>query len=213
MFEIVSQDVFDRLPERYRRRAREIGARVAEINSLLQPCNPASIRDAALRLCGQLRPQPEVKIEEFADEFRLACSDLPEWVISEATNDFLAGRVENHTGQFMPTCAEFARHARSIVAPFIGEKYGLRNEAERLLDRAEDEARRAAIAIERSDPGVQERVRCLLAKAKAGAPVLSAGRTHTGISAETQAELDKHRRRRPHVSKLSETPIVKGNRA
>lgn len=213
MLEIVSQDIFDRLPERYRRRAREIGARVAEIDALLQPCNTGAIRDAALRLCGQLRPQPDVKIEEFADEFRLACSDLPEWVVSEATNDFLAGRVENHTGQFMPTCAEFARHARSIVSPFIGEKYGLRNEAERLMERAEDEARRAAIAIERADPGVQERVRCMLAKAKAGAPVLPTGRAHIGISQDARAEMDKYRRRTEHVSKLADTPAVKGKRA
>lgn len=213
MFEIVSQDIFDRLPERYRRRAREIGARVAEINVLLLPCNPGAIRDAALRLCGQLRPQPDVKIEEFADEFRLACADLPEWVVSEATNDFLAGRVENHTGQYMPTCAEFARHARLIVSPFIGEKFGLRNEAERLLERAEDEARRAEIAIERADPGVRERVRCLLAKAKAGAPVLPTGRAHLGIPSEAQAEMDKYRRRTEHVSKLADTPAVKGKRA
>ncbi|WP_421591114.1 hypothetical protein [Shinella sp. M27] len=213
MADLVPADVFERLPERYRRRAREIAARVAEIDMLLRRCDTGALRDAAVRLRGQLRPQPDVEMADFAREFKTACGDLPEWAVSEATNDFLAGRVENHTGQFMPTCAEFARHARAIIAPFVGEKNGLRNEAERLFERAEDEARRAALAVERADPDVRARVRAMLAAAKAGAPLPVTGRAHIGTTPETKAELDKLRVRRPHVSKLPETRLVKGKRS
>lgn len=213
MADLVPADIFERLPERYRRRAREIAARVSEIDALLRRCDTGALRDAAVRLRSQLRPQPDVEMADFAKEFRSACADLPEWAVSEATNDFLAGRVENHTGQFMPTCAEFARRARSIVAPFIGEKYGLRNEAERLFERAEDEARRAAIAVERADPAVRARVRTMLAEANAGAPVLQTGRAHLGISSDVLAEMDKCRKRREQASKLSETRLVKGRRS
>lgn len=213
MGDLVPADIFERLPERYRRRAREIGIRVSEIDALLRRCDTGALRDAALRLRGQLRPQPDVEMADFAKEFRMACADLPEWAVSEATNDFLAGRVENHSGQFMPTCAEFARHARTIIAPFIGEKNGLRNEAERLFERAEDEARRAAIAIERADPNVRQRVRALIASANAGAPLPPIGHAHAGVTPEAQAEMDKLRVRRPHVSKLPETRLVKGKRS
>lgn len=213
MADLVPADIFERLPESYRLRAREIAARVADIDVLLRRCDTGALRDAAVRLRGQLRPQPDVEMAGFAREFKIACADLPEWAVSEATNDFLSGRVENHTGQFMPTCAEFARHARSIIAPFVGEKNGLRNEAERLFERAEDEARRAAIAVERADPAVRARVRNLIATANAGAPVPVIGRAHLGISPETKAEMDKLRVRRPHVSKLPETRLVKGKRS
>lgn len=213
MADLVPADIFERLPERYRRRAREIAARVADIDVMLRRCDTGALRDAAVRLRGQLRPQPDVEMADFAREFKIACADLPEWAVSEATNDFLSGRVENHTGQFMPTCAEFARHARSIIAPFVGEKNGLRNEAERLFERAEDEARRASIAVERADPAVRARVRNLIAAANAGAPVPVTGRAHLGISPEIKAEMDKLRVRRPHVSKLTETRLVKGKRS
>ena len=196
---LVPADMFERLPERCRRRAKEIAARVAEIDVLLRRCDTDALRDAAVRLRGQLRPQPDVEMADFAREFRTACADLPEWAVSEATNDFLAGRVENYTVQFMPTCAEFARHARAIIAPFIGEKNGLRNEAERLFKRAEDDARRAALAVERADP--------------AGAALPVTSRTHTGITAEAQSEMDKLRIRRPRVSKLQDTRLVKGKRS
>jgi hypothetical protein len=213
MADLVPADIFERLPERYRRRAREIAARVSEIDMMLRRCDTGALRDAAVRLRGQLRPQPDVVMVDFAREFKTACGDLPEWAVSEATNDFLAGRVENHTGQFMPTCAEFARHARAIIAPFIGEKSGLRNEAERLFERAQDEARRAALAVERADPAVRARVRVMLATAKAGAPLPVTGRAHIGTSPETKAEINKLRVRRPHVSKLPETRLVKGKRS
>lgn len=213
MADLISTDMFDRLPERYQRRAREISARVSELRVLLARCDAEAIADAAGRLQGQLRWQPETDHEAFGREFRAACADLPEWAVSEATNDFLAGRVDNHTGRFMPTCAEFARHARAIIAPFIGEMNGLRNEAERLFERAEDEARRAAIAVERADPAVRARVRVLLAAAKAGSPLPVTGRAHLGVSSEARAEMDKLRQRRPHVSKLPDTRLVKGKRS
>lgn len=210
MHDLVSEDQFDRLPERYRRRAREIGQRVGEIDRLLQHCKPAAIRDAAIRLCGQLRPQPGVEIGDFAEEFRQACADLPEWAVSESTNDFLGGRVDNHTGQFMPTCAEFAKHARSITAPFWGERVHLRREAEKLFERAEDERRRDQIAIERAKPGHREWVRNLARSVTAGAPVLTSHR-HGSTDPEIQARLDALKPKRPEPeSKLPQTSIVRG---
>ncbi len=211
MHDLVPKDIFDRLPEQYRRRARQIAARVAEIDRLLEPGKPIAVRDAALRICGQLRPQPEIKVDEFAAEFRAACADLPEWVVSEAANDYLAGRVENHTGQFVPTCAEFARHARSIVRPFAAERAGLRNEAERLFQRAEDDRRRELIAIERADPSVRKRVAAMVRKATAGASVISTDHRHGGTDDETQARLDALKRQPAEPkSKISQSRIAKG---
>jgi hypothetical protein len=208
MHDLVSKDQFDRLPERYRQRARDIACRVGEIDRLIEHCKPAAIRDAAIRLRGQLRPQPGIEIGDFAEEFRQACGDLPEWAVSEATNDFLAGRVENHTGQFMPTCAEFAKHARSIVAPFYGERVGLRREAQMLFQRAEDERRRDEIAVERAKPGHREWVRNLAKSVTAGSPAITS-RAHSAADPEMQAQIDalKPKREAP-ASKLSQTRIV-----
>jgi hypothetical protein len=213
MTELVPAYIFERLPERYRRRAREIAARVADIDNLLRRCDGELLNHAGKRLAGQLRHQPEIQPKDFAAEFRAACSDLPEWAISEATNDFLAGRVENHTGQFMPTCAEFARHARSIILPFIGEKYGLRNEAERLLQRAEDEARRHAIEIERMNPEVRKRVKAMVEAVTTGSAKATTAITHV-IDDDTRKRLDEMKKPRPELpSKLTETRIVKGSRS
>lgn len=212
MSDLVPEDIFDRLPERYRLRARQIKARIAEINPMLMPCEINAIRDAGARLHGQLRPQPDIDIGQYADEFRRACSDLPEWAISEATNDYLGGKVENHTGQYMPTCAEFARHARSIVAPFFGERAGLRREAEKLFERAEDERRRAEIAVERARPGHREWVRNLARSVTAGAPQIGS-KPHHSEDSEMQARIDalKVKREEP-ASKLDQTSIVRGVR-
>lgn len=210
MSDLVQKEVFDRLPEKYQRRAREIAQRVAEIDAVLRKCRPIAIRDAAVRLRGQLRPQPDVCLVDFAEEFRSACADLPEWAVSEATNDFLAGRVENHLGQFMPTCAQFARHARSIIRPFCAERASLKNEAERLFDRAEDEERRLAIAKERLDPAVRERVGRLVKAATAGS-AKRLGLRHTSASEEIPSLLDSYRKPRAEApTRLLGTRLLKG---
>ena len=211
MAELVPSDIFDRLPERYQRRARDIAARVSELKLLLKRCELGAIVDAATRLQGQLRWQPETDHEAFGAEFRIACEDLPEWAISEATNDFLAGRVPNHTGQYMPTCAEFARHARSVVLPFLTEMSLLRREAEQLFERAEDERRRAEIAIERAKPGHREWVRNLAKSVSAGAPRVG-GKPHA-TNPEMQSRIDALKvKREPPPSKLDQTSIVRGAR-
>jgi hypothetical protein len=209
MSELVPNDIFDRLPERYQRRARDIATRVSELKLLMKRCDIGAIVDAATRLQGQLRWQPETDHEAFGTEFRVACEDLPEWAVSEATNDFLSGRVANHTGQYMPTCAEFARHARSVVLPFITEMSILRREAEQLFDRAEDERRRDQIAIERARPGHRDWVRNLAKSVTAGAPAITS-RTHGQVDPETQARLDalKVNREEP-ASKLPQSSIVR----
>jgi len=213
MTDLIEQDKFDRLPEKYRRRAREIDARLKEIKGVISPCDTSAIREAAIRLRRQLLPQPEMEMESFADEFRLACSDLPEWAIFEATNDYLAGRVANHLGRYMPTCAEFAIHARSIVYPFMVEGRSLQNEALKLVQRAEDEARRDFIAIQRMDPAGRSRVKEMVCNAIAGAPEPRHELPHLGVSPEARAEMDKLRQRRTHISKLPDTRLVKGKRS
>lgn len=211
MHDLVSKDQFDRLPERYRQRARDIAFRVGEIDRLTARCSPEAIRTAGARLCGQLRPQPDIEIEDFAEEFRQACADLPEWAISEATNDYLGGKVENHTGQYMPTCAEFAKHARSIIMPFLGERAGLRREAEKLFERAQDERRRAEIAVERAKPGHREWVRNLARSVTSGASKLTA-KPHARDQ-EMQARIDALKvKREPPPSKLDQTSIVRGEK-
>lgn len=209
MSDLIAQDQFERLPEWYRQRARQIAARVQEIDQLLVPCPPEAIRDTAIRLVGQFRPQPGVDFSAFGHEFRGVCTDLPEWAVHEAANDFIAGRVANHTGQFVPTCAEFGKQARSIIAPFCAERYALRIEASKLFERAADEKRRTMIAIERADPTVKARVRAIVAQARAGAPV-ALGRSIGNITPEAQATLDAMKKTPPErQSKIQQTRIGK----
>lgn len=211
MFDLIAKDQFDRLPERYRERARQIAMRVGEIDRLLTPAAAETVRDTALRLIGQFRPQPGMDVAGFGREFRGVCADLPEWAVCEAANDFIAGRVANHTGQFVPTCAEFGKQARAIIAPFHAERYALRIEASRLFDRAAEEKRRAMIAIERADPAVKARVRAIVAQARAGAPV-ALSQPHGAISAQAQAVLDAMKKTPQHPSKISQTRIGKDAR-
>lgn len=207
--DLVQTDVFDKLPERYRVRAREIKRRVAEIDALMIPCQPDAIRDSVVRMRGQLRPQPDVELRELADEFKAACRDLPEWALAEAANDFLAGRVENHTGQYMPTCAEFALRARQAITPFLAERSALRTEASKLIERATDDHRRHQIDIERRDPAVRSRVARLHEAAMTGAPKSQAA-PHHGLNAEKQARIDAMKRPQHTPSKIAETRIVLG---
>lgn len=207
--DIIPFDRIARLPEQYQRRAHEIAKRVSEIDALFPPCAVDDIRDAVLRLRGQFRPQPDTDPNELAAEFKAACRDLPAWAISEAANDFLGGRVENHTGQFMPTCAEFAKRARQILTPFLAERAALRTEASKLVERAADDRRRHLIDMERQNPAVRERVQHLFEQAVAGIPksrnpILPSG------GGEAKARLDVYRRPRAEASKLAETRIVKG---
>lgn len=206
MSEIVQQDIFDQLPEQFRIRARQIKARVSEIDRLLAPCQVSDIRDAAVRLRGQLRPQPDTVVATFAEEFKNACSDIPAWALSEAVNDFLAGRVDSHTGQFMPTCAEFAKHARSIIAPFAGERVIIRREAAMLFSRAEDQRRRDIIENERRDPKRKEWVRKMVEDATRGSAKALPPAAHRTVDVDTQARIDAMKVMRPQPeSKIPQT--------
>lgn len=206
MGNVVQLDKFSRLPERYQRRARAIAERVSEIDGLIAPADPVKVGETAVRMFRQFREQPGVDYENMGAEYREACRDLPEWALSEAANDFLAGRVDNHTGQFMPTCAEFAKRARLILTPFLAELSALRSEAEKLINRAEDDARRHKIEIERQDPAVRRRVAELSAGIKAGASK-KLGLTHRGISPDRQRQLDALRKPVPFKSKIDQTKI------
>lgn len=209
MHDLIAKDTFDRLPERYRDRAREIARRVSEIDALLKPCTPNDIRDEVVRLRSQLRAQPDTDARELADAFKAACRDLPAWAIAEAANDFLAGRVDNHTGQYMPTCAEFAKRARHILTPFLAEHSSLRFEATKLIERAADEHRRHLIDMERSDPAVRERVAQLIEDANfvSAKPIRA---LHGRLNAEVAAKLDALRKPRKFVSKIDQTRIGRG---
>jgi hypothetical protein len=209
MADLVPHDQFDRLPERYRQRAREIGARVAEIDVLLRPSNPLFIGETVIRMYRQFREQPGVSNADMASEYRSACIDLPEWALSEAANDFLAGRVDNHTGQFMPTCAEFAKRARAIMTPFLSERAALRTEASKLIERATDDHRRHLIEMARQDPAVRKRVAALTEAVTAGAAKRQ-GLPHLGLNQAEQKRIDALKRPRQDISKLEQTKIVKG---
>lgn len=211
MADVVPTDRFARLPERYQRRAREIARRVSEIDALCRYAAPDEIGAELKRLRGQFRPQPDVDNRDMAASFLEACRDLPAWVISEAANDFLCGRVDNHTGQFMPTSAEFAKRARAILIPFLSERVCLRQEADKIVERAADEARRLRIEAERRSPEVRNRVEQLKEMAARGAAKMVSFQ-HKGISEDAASRLDALRRPRQFVSKLEETPIVKSAR-
>lgn len=206
MGEVIDLDPFKRLPERFQQRARDIASRVRDIDAMMSPCAPAMIGEAVVRMFRQFREQPGVDHSNMGVEFKAACRDLPEWALSEAANDFLAGRVDNHTGQYMPTCAEFAKRARSILLPMLAERSALRVEASKLVERAADEHRRDQIAIERTDPAVRRRVAELTEKVTAGAAKKQA-LTHSGVSPETKRSLDALRKPVPFKSKIDQTKI------
>jgi hypothetical protein len=205
MRDLVAGDHLAKLPERYQRRAREIAERVSQIAKLCQPASAAEIGAELKRLRGQFRPQPDIDTRDMAEGFLHACRDLPAWAISEAANDFLAGRVDNHTGQFMPTCAEFAKRARSILVPFLSERAALRTEASKIVERAEDDARRHIIAMERQDPKVRQRVAVLVENAMAGLPVIGSQPHRDQPAGPTN--LDAYRKPRVFESKITQTKI------
>lgn len=208
MTDLVPNDKFSRLPERYQRRAREITARVTEIDAVLSPASFDAIALTVARMAAQFRPQQDEDPAIMGKEYRAACSDLPEWAISEAANDYLWGRVEDHNGRFMPVCAEFAKRVREITRPLLVERSSLRVEAEKLVERAADDARRHRIEMERQDPAVRARVAKLHMDAIAGAPKRQA-HTHSGLSEDRQKRLDALKvKREPEASKLLETRIV-----
>lgn len=197
----ISLNVYAKLPERYRLRAEQIKIRVDAINGLLSPCKVKAIRDAVIRLRGQFRPQPDTEAEALASEYLAACRDLPEWALSEAANDFLAGRVDSHTGQFMPTCAEFAKRARWILTPFLAELSSLRFEASKLVERAADDQKRHLIEMERQNPAVRRRVKELADAFSAGQPKAQ-GIPHCGLGEDQQKRLDAFKKPRQIVSKI-----------
>lgn len=209
MSDLVSKADFNRLPEQYRDRATAIANRVAEIDTLLRPCLPAKVGDIVVRMFRQFREQPGLESSEMAAEYREACRDLCEWALSEAANDFLAGRVSSHTGQYMPTCAEFARHARSIITPFLAERSGLRVEASKLVERARDDQRRHFIEMERQDPSVRQRVQALYSDVVHGLPVRTAVK-HRGLDTAAQQRIDALKKPRQFESKLGQTKIARG---
>lgn len=200
----ISLDPFARLPERYRIRAEQIRIRVDSISSLLTPSRSEQIGDAVIRLRRQFRAQPDTEAESLASEYLAACRDLPEWAVSETANDFLAGRVDSHTGQFMPTCAEFAKRARHIMTPFLAELSSLRVEASKLVERAIDDERRHAIEMERQSPAVRRRVAALADAFAAGSPKPQTI-SHTGLSDEAQKRLDALKKPRQIESKIGHT--------
>ncbi|KRB26309.1 hypothetical protein [Mesorhizobium sp. Root172] len=209
MHDLVAKDDFDKLPEKYRDRARAIKARVAEIDGLMKSCQPPDVRAAVVRMAGQFRDQPDIDHADMAGEFLAACRDLPAWAIAEAASDFLAGRVDNHSGQFMPTCAEFAKRARAVMMPILSERAALRTEASKLIERATDDHKRHLIEIERQDQAVRKRVAALAEAVTAGAAKRQ-GLPHLGLNEAEQKRIDALKRPRQEVSKLEQTKIVKG---
>lgn len=204
MRELVATDDFDRLPQKYRDRARAIKARVAEIDVLMKPCEPDDIRAAVVRMAGQFLEQAETDHSNMAGEFLAACRDLPAWAVSEAASDFLGGRVDAHAGRYMPICAEFARRARSIMTPFLAERSALRAEASKLIERATDDHKRHLIDMERQDPAVRKRVACMVEAATAGAPKTQ-GLPHLGLDEAKQARIDAMKKPRQIESKIGRT--------
>lgn len=202
--ELVSHDKLKLLPERYRIRAEQIRIRVESINGLLSPCRSGQIGEAVIRLRRQFRAQPDTEAGSLASEYLAACRDLPEWAVSETANDFLAGRVESHTGQFMPTCAEFAKRARHIMTPFLAELSSLRIEASKLVERAMDDERRHHIDMERQSPAVRRRV-AALAEAFTAGSAKSQALPHLGLNEQEQARIDAFKKERPVVSKIGHT--------
>lgn len=209
MPDLVPADKFSRLPERYQRRAREIADRVRDIDALCRPAKPSEVGDVLKRLRKQFRAQPDTDPREMAEGYRSSCRDLPAWAISEAASDYIDGKVSNHTGQFMPICAEFAKRVREVVMlPFLSERASLRTEASKLVERAEDEARRIAIDIERQDPRVKARAAAMIEQFLAGHPKPLPMKLK-GIPPESQKRIDAMKKPRPFVSKIADTKIGK----
>lgn len=211
MTDLIPSDKFSSLPEKFQRRAREIDVRVTEINGALSPASNDAIASAVARMAAQFRPQQDEDPVVMGKEYRSACADLPEWAISEAANDYLWGRVEDHNGRFMPVCAEFAKRVRDIIRPFLSERHALRVEAEKLVERAADDARRHRIEMERADPSVRQRVAALKAAAF-GDDRQAITYQHMGLDAEAQAKIDALKKPREFISKINETRLARPER-
>lgn len=207
--DLISLDEYSHLPERYRLRALEIKHRVETINAMLVPCQPEAVKSAVKRLGGQFQPQPDTDGKSVVSEYLIACRDLPEWAVSEATNDYLGGRVDNHSGRYMPTCAEFAKRARHILVPFLSERSILKGEASKLVERAVDDYNRHLIDMERQDPAVCRRVAELAASIDIAAPKRR-GLPHIGLDPETQKRIDALKRPRQFESKIGHSKPGEG---
>lgn len=211
MADLVPADKFSQLPELYRQRARDISARVADIDRMLHPATALDVADELKRMGAQLEPQPGFDPRETASGYRDACADIPAWAVAEAANDYLCGRVESHSGQFIPHAPEFAKRARALLVPILSERSALRVEAEKLVERAADDARRHRIEMERADPSVRQRVAALKAAAF-GDERQAITYQHTGLDAEAQAKIDALKKPREFVSKINETRLARPER-
>lgn len=103
-----------------------------QLTSLLKATRPASEIDA-IELLEILFAQFPSGIHENQSArlrgYLLAISDIPLSCIQLAVNDFISGRVKSHDGRFMPTCAQFAKHARSKI---VDESKSIRHHKEML---------------------------------------------------------------------------------
>lgn len=209
MSDVVPADKFSRLPERYQRRAREIATRVSEIEALCRPASSQEVGAELKRLRRHFLPQPDTDVAAMAEGYRSSCRDLPAWAISEAANDYLDGRVDGHTGRYMPVCAEFAKRAREILIPFMSERSALRVEASKLIERAQDDHRRHLIDMERQDPAVRQRVSALVEKVTIGA-AKKQSLPHGTLDEQKRRRLDAFRKPVPFKSKIDQTKIGRG---
>lgn len=104
---------------------RTLESREARLAYLLRPGSQSQSVDQALTL---LRASFASSIPDhntavvIMQGLRMSFSALPGWVALEVVNRFVSGRVERRDNRFIPTSAEIAVEARSVLRPYEAER-------------------------------------------------------------------------------------------
>lgn len=191
------------LPEKYQVIAERLMTKAKSIEGRLQPASPDVIVQVSVKMAKRLRKQPEFSGEEVLAAYREALEGLPAWAIEEASKMFLSGAVQNHTGQYMPTCAEFAKVVREIVRPLELEWRSIRTRVNHLKTECQEEQRRIEVEAFRNNPEARARILLLIEDATKGLPTLTGPSAQHSMTDERRRALDAYRKPEPpHKSKI-----------
>lgn len=205
----IATNQFASLPEKYQEKARYLLSEISMAEKFITPSSQKDADNACIELSKHFRPQPDSEPTEVRDGYRAALASLPAWSISDAVQCFIRGDVDNHTGQFMPTCAEFAKVAKLLRSPRMANWLSLKSQINRLKTDCEEERRRDEIEKFRNDPEALDRVKKLVEQITKGSPKKISGKQHgDGKGAEA---LDQYRAARKHPkSKIGYVPQHSG---
>lgn len=199
----IIQSQFSGLPEKYQHIASDLLEQISITEEKLLPAGREVAKAACILMGKHFRPQADADAGIVMEGYITALAELPEWAIAEAINCFISGLVENHSGQFMPTSAEFAKVARAQFMPVWTHWRSLRSEVNRLEQDCRDEQRRIDVEAFRNDPDARNRILLLIEDATKGLPSHTSPSAQHSMTDEQRSALDPYRAPvRPHQSKI-----------